>query len=76
MEPRLFIFCFAAILSFLSAVMSFLMIYEEDAHHYADKRKLLKTALKAAIFTLVFFLVLGLLLGFILQYLMSFRGTK
>lgn len=72
----MFIFYFAAILSILTAVMSFLMIYEEDAHHYTDKRKLLKTAIKTAIITLVVFFVLGLLLGFILQYSMRFKKTN
>jgi hypothetical protein len=62
------IFCIAAILSLLAAVMSFLTFYEEYAHHYTDKRKLLKTALEAAVFTLVVFLALGLLLGIILPF--------
>jgi len=48
--------------------MSFLTFYEEYAHHYTDKRKLLKTALEAAVFTLVVFLALGLLLGIILPF--------
>jgi purine-cytosine permease-like protein len=62
------LFCIAAILSLLAAVMAFLITYEEYVHHYHDKRKTLKTALEAAIFTLVFFLALGLLLAIILPF--------
>jgi purine-cytosine permease-like protein len=60
------LFCIAAILSPLAAIMAFLITYGEYAHHYPDKRKVLKTALEAGIFTLVFFLALGLLLAIIL----------
>lgn len=60
------LFCIAAVLSILAAIMAFLITYGEYAHHYPDKRKVLKTALEAAIFTLLFFLVLGLLLAIIL----------
>jgi K+-sensing histidine kinase KdpD len=62
------IFCIAALLSPLAAVMAFLIFYEEYKHHYLDKRKAFKTALEAAIFTLVVFLALGLLLGIILPF--------
>jgi hypothetical protein len=66
MELRLFIFCLVAFISPLAAFSAFLIFYQEYAHHYTDKRKVLKTALEAAVFTLVFFLALGLLLGIIL----------
>jgi small neutral amino acid transporter SnatA (MarC family) len=68
MKLRLFIFCFAAILSPLAAVMSLLTFYEQYAQEYTDKRKLLKTALAAAVFTLVVFLALGLLLVIFLPF--------
>jgi hypothetical protein len=60
------IFCIVAVLSPLAAFSAFLIFYGEYAHHYADKRKVMKTAIEAAVFTLVFFLALGLLLGIIL----------
>ncbi|MGB7582545.1 MAG: hypothetical protein WBL85_08880 [Sedimentisphaerales bacterium] len=60
------LFCIAAILSALAAIMAFLIIYGEYAHHYPDKRKVLKTALEAGIFTLLFFFALGLLLAIFL----------
>ena len=60
------LFCIAAVLSLLAAVMAFLITYAEYAHHYLDKRKVFKTALEAAVFTFVVFLALGLLLGIIL----------
>ena len=72
----MFIYYFAAILSILTAVMSFLMFYDEYERNYTDKRKILIIAFKIAIITFVVFLVLGLLLGFILMYVMRFRGTE
>jgi purine-cytosine permease-like protein len=62
------IFCIAAVLSILAAIMAFLITYEEYVHHYPNKTEVLKTALKAAGFTLVFFLALGLLLAIILPF--------
>jgi hypothetical protein len=60
------IFSIAVILSLLGAAMAFLITYEEYAHHYPNKREVLKKALEAAVFTLVFFLALGLLLAIML----------
>jgi predicted benzoate:H+ symporter BenE len=62
------IFGIAVILSLLAAAMAFLITYGEYAHHYPDKRKVMKAALEAGIFTLIFFLALGLLLGLILPF--------
>jgi hypothetical protein len=62
------IFCIAAILSLLAAIMAFLITYEEYKRHYPDKRRVLKKALETAIFTFVFFLFLGLLLAIILPF--------
>jgi len=62
------IFGIAVILSLLAAAMAFLITYGEYAHHYPNKRDVLKAALEAAGFTFVFFLVLGLLLGLILPF--------
>jgi uncharacterized BrkB/YihY/UPF0761 family membrane protein len=62
------LFCIAAVLSLLAAVMAFLITYEEYKHHYADKRKIWKTALQSAVFTLVVFLLLGFLLSLILPF--------
>ena len=63
------IFCIAAILSLLAAIMAFLITYEEYKHHYPDKRQICKAALKTAAFTFVFFLVIGVLLAVILPNL-------
>jgi hypothetical protein len=60
------IFCIVALLSPLAAFSAFLIFYGEYAHHYADKRKVLKIAFEAAAFTLIVFLALGLFLGLIL----------
>ena len=60
------LFCIAAVLSALAAIMAFLITYGEYAHHYSNKQKVLKAALEAGVFTLFFFLALGLLLAIIL----------
>ena len=66
MGLTLTIFSITAVLSPLAAFSAFLIFYGEYAHHYTDKRKILKTALGAAVFTLFVFLAIGLFLGFIL----------
>jgi len=66
MELAYAIFSIAAIFSPLAATVAFLITYQEYAHHYPDRKKVVKASLKAAFFTFVFFLGLGLLLALIL----------
>ncbi|OHB58878.1 MAG: hypothetical protein A2173_10990 [Planctomycetes bacterium RBG_13_44_8b] len=68
MELSYTIFSIAAIFSPLAAVAAFLITYKEYAHHYANKRKVLRAAIEVTIFTLVFFLGLGLLLAVIIPF--------
>jgi len=68
MKLTIAIFCIAAILSPLAAVMAFLITYEEYAHHYHNKPDVFKAAIKTACFTFLFFLVLGLTLAIILPF--------
>lgn len=55
-------------LSFLAALMAYVITYEEYRHHFCDKPQVMKAALKAAGFAFVFFLGLGVMLGLILPF--------
>jgi len=59
MQTREAIVVITAIFSIVAAGMAFFISYEEYAHHFSDRRKVLKSSLEMAVVTLVFFLVMG-----------------
>ena len=61
----------AAIFGCLAALMAYLITYNEYAHHFNDKREVIKTAVKTAIITFIFFLGLGLVLAIVLPRIIN-----
>ena len=59
------------IFSILAAIIAFLITYQEYAHHYPDKRDVLKAALRTGGFTFTFFFALGLLLAMTLPFFLK-----
>jgi H+/Cl- antiporter ClcA len=51
------------VFGFLGALMTYLITYNEWAHHYSTKKEPRKMALEAAIFAFLFLFILSVLIG-------------
>jgi hypothetical protein len=58
----------AALFSVLAGIMAFLITYEENQHHFLDKRQVRNTALRSAVVAFAVFLLLGFMLAALLPY--------
>lgn len=62
------IFAFTIIFSPFSAIIAYIITYDEYQHHF-DKKTTRRRALQMAIFTFIVFIGVGLLSGFIFRYI-------
>jgi len=56
-----------AVFGVFAMLMTYLITYNEYAHHYTTKKEPRRMATQAGIFAFVFFFVLSLLIGFVLS---------
>lgn len=64
----------ALVLSPIAALMSYLITYQEYAHHFPDKRNVHWISLKTALATWLFFVVLTLSIFYILSFTLASKG--